>query len=458
MKTNLAMKSSPLKTHEGATAKRINPELQLRRLVLSCMLWEDQFYIDGISHADLISDAVANVSGEIASRIAIEARNDMKLRHVPLLIVREMARLSSHKKYVKDTLAEVIQRPDELTEFLSIYWKDGKEPISNQVKKGLAKAFTKFNEYSLSKYNQKNSIKLRDVLFLTHAKPLNFDQELLWKRLINDDLKTPDTWEVALSSTDGISKKDKWLRLLKENKLGALALLRNLRNMTDVGIDRNDIVQALENIKTERVLPFRFIAASTYVPGLEDSLEKAMFKCLEGHTRFKGETVLLVDVSGSMDSGLSRKSDMNRLSAACALAMLVREVCDNVRIFTFSEKLVEIPNRRGFALRDAIIKSQPHRGTYLGSSVRSIYGLKADDKDSYWHRRLKFEPLNLNPDRLIVFTDEQSHDKIPDPKGLAYMINVASYKNGIGYGSWNHIDGFSEKIIDFIQMLENIEG
>jgi hypothetical protein len=54
-----------------------------------------------------------------------------------------------------------------------------------------------------------------------------------------------------------------------------------------------------------------------------------------------------------------------------------------------------------------------------------------------------------------VITDEQSHDAVPDPVApLAYMINVASYRNGVGYGRWVHIDGFSEQVLRFIAEYE----
>ena len=59
-------------------------------------------------------------------------------------------------------------------------------------------------------------------------------------------------------------------------------------------------------------------------------------------------------------------------------------------------------------------------------------------------------------DRLIVITDEQSHDRVPDPVAKrAYMINVASAQNGVGYGKWTHIDGFSEGVLRFIRTIEN---
>jgi len=32
---------------------------------------------------------------------------------------------------------------------------------------------------------------------------------------------------------------------------------------------------------------------------------------------------------------------------------------------------------------------------------------------------------------------------------------VASYKNGVGYGKWTHIDGWSVSVIDYIRTLES---
>ena len=56
----------------------------------------------------------------------------MKLRHAPLMLVREMARHASHRKLVAETLEQVIQRADELAEFVAIYWKDGRVPLSGR--------------------------------------------------------------------------------------------------------------------------------------------------------------------------------------------------------------------------------------------------------------------------------------------------------------------------------------
>ncbi len=428
-------KPKSVTTHEGGKGRAFGPEKELSRALMSCMLWEDQFYESGVSIAQRIGELVPKVAPEKVAAMAISAREDMKLRHAPLLVVREMARHEGHKALVADTLERIVQRPDELTEFLAIYWSDVLGPMQQrksravpaQVKKGLARAFVKFDSYQLAKYDRDGAVRLRDVLFLTHPKPNDAAQEKAWKDLAEGKLASPDTWEVALSG--GADKKETFERLIAEKKLGALALLRNLRGMQHAGVSKKTIAKALDDMRIDRVLPYRFIAAARYAPDLEPELEAAMFRAIEGHEKLGGKTRLLIDVSGSMDAHMSARSDMTRLDAACGLAVLAREIGDNVEVFTFSNRVVKVPARRGFALRDAIVSSQPHGGTELGKAVSEV---------------------STAGTRLIVFTDEQSHDPVGAPKGKGYMVNVAAYQHGVGHGDWERVEGFSEKILDWI--------
>lgn len=427
MKTNVAVKTPKITTHEGGRAVHINAEKMLRRSLMSCFLWETEFYEDGKTIADRLAELVPQVAPAKVAAMAIEAREQMKLRHAPLYIVREMARHASHRPFVAETLGKVVQRADEVAEFLAMYWKDGKVPIAHSVRRGLDTAVRKFDEYALAKYDREGAVTLRDVFRLIHPEPANEEQSALWKRAIAGELATPDTWEVELSRNDGIDKKTKWTRLITENKLGALALLRNLRNMETAGVDRILIRDAIAEMNTYRVLPFRFISAARHAPHLESDLEKKFLE-MAGEKKLKGRTKFLIDVSGSMSQDISSKSDLRRIDAAAGVAMVGREMCEDCEIYTFENKVNVVPNRRGFALRDAL--GQPRGGTEIGSAVRQ---------------------MNSTPyDRLIVITDEQSHDNVGDPQGKGYMINVASARNGVGYGKWTHIDGFSENVFGYI--------
>lgn len=462
-RTNIKTKRAPIHTHEGAVAVHINPEQQLRRLVLANFLFEDSFYMDGKTLTELIKDAVGAVKPEVAVKTAIEARTKMKLRHVPLLIAAAMARVAAARKYVGDLLVSIIQRPDELGEFLALYRADNpKEKLASQVKKGLAEAITKFDAYQLSKWDKGGAYKLRDVIFLTHPKPKNKGQAEVFAKLCNKTfypkaikkqlelgefakLAPAETWETKLSAagetaTDAedfkTKKKEVFEGLTKEKKLGALALLRNLRNMTESGMAQKDMEQAIKTAKYERVLPFRFISAAKHNPKLEDALSEAMVGCAAQFEKLPGKTVLLVDVSGSMDgSKVSEKSEIGRMDAACGVAMMAREMCEQVAVYTFSDRCAEIPARRGFALRDAIVHSMPHNSTMTETALAHVYA-----RESY--------------DRIILITDEQSHQSIRAPKGKGYVINVGTDEHGIGYGPWTHIDGFSENVLEYIRLSE----
>ena len=89
-------------------------------------------------------------------------------------------------------------------------------------------------------------------------------------------LATPDTWEVALSA-GARQARGAGSGCSRERKLGALALLRNLRNMQEAGVDEELVLGALAAMRTDRVLPFRFLAAARHAPQWEEALEQAMF-------------------------------------------------------------------------------------------------------------------------------------------------------------------------------------
>lgn len=430
------------KTHEGAPAARMTHVQALRRSVMSCMLFENEFYENGVSIASRISTLAEQVPVDTLAQIAIEAREDAKLRHVPLLLLVALVKRGSGSGIVSETIARVIQRADELAEFVALYWsmnpkRDGARnaPLSKQMKLGLAKAFAKFDGYQIAKYDRAKEVRLRDVLFLSHPKAANDERAALYKGLVDQTLAAPDTWEVALSA--GGDKKAEFTRLLTERKLGYLALLRNLRNMDQSGVDRKLIIDAIKARKgAERVLPFRFIAAARAAPSFEPALDEALIASIDSMPRLEGRTVVLVDVSYSMEAALSGKSDLRRIDAACALASILP--ADDLRVFSFSNQIVEVPARKGMAGVEAISRSQVHHGTELVKAV------------DYINAKVKY-------DRLIVITDEQmsGHRRLSDPlKQHAYVINVASSQNGVGYGRWTHIDGFSESVLRFITEAE----
>ena len=445
MKTNvLAREVTPgFHTNEGAPAVRQSAEKELTRAVSACMLFEDTFYESGVNLAGRIAELCKSVSIPFLCDLAKRARTDLKLRHAPLwLCIQLLAKKGTpaERNMVGDTIAETIQRADELAEIIALYWKDGKKPLPRQLKAGVAKAFRKFDAYQLAKYNRDAKVKLRDALFLSHAKPKDEEQAALWRKLVANELPSPDTWEVSLSK--GADKKETFTRLIAEKRLGYMALLRNLRNTIQADVDRQTVERALlEGAAKSKALPFRFVSAARHASAYAQTLSDAMLTAVAGHPKLLGTTHLVIDVSGSMDCALSGKSELLRYEAGAALAVLMREICEHCRVFTFSQSLVEVMSLRGLALMQGIAQSQPHGGTYLAGSLRQLAAQCP------------------RADRVIVITDEQSHDGITTPHAdRAYLVNVGVYAPALPSmgGGWHRISGFSERLIDWIMAEESV--
>ena len=437
----------------GMLAAKSSEESQLRRLVMTCLLWEDAAYITGQKIDEQIRLLIPCIDGAIVAKIAIASRKEQKLRHVPLLLIREMCRYESHRKFVRLVIKEVCTRADQITDLMALYWKtnSGKKSLPKQMKLGIADALVKFDEYQLAKYNRSTEVKLRDAMRLTHPKPTDVE---LFKRLAGDTLATPDTWEVGMSAAKTpLEKANVWRKLIEVKKLGAVATLRNLRNMQEV-LTKAEVRQAIESASPAMLLPIDFIKAVKYAPDYIPQLENLMFSCLSQFPKLKGETVFVLDVSGSMGHAVSVKSEFNRMDAGIAMTMIAREMCENCTIYltagsdaTRIHKTEKVKNLRGFGLLDLIKNKVTEMGGGGIFTRQCLDYIKTQEKEV--------------PDRIIVFSDSQDCDRVktlPQPFGKKnYIVDVSPHQNGVNYkGLWTaEISGWSEHFLRFINELEN---
>ena len=439
----------------GQFAAKQGSEALLRRSVLACLLWEDNFYEDGVGHVEHITRLIADVEPRTVFDLAVEAREKQGLRHVPLLLAREMARLESHKGLVGSLLPQIIRRADELAEFLSLYWKDGKRPLSGQVKKGLARAFDRFDEYQFAKWRgDDKAVKLRDVMFLSHPRP-GQGREALYRRVAENSLATPDTWEVSLSA--GKDKRATWERLINERHLGGLAFLRNLRNMEQAGVDPAVIRRGFETCNARWLLPLNYLAAAKHAPRWEREIEGLMLRELGQRPKLPGYTIFVVDISGSMGETVSGKSEFTRLHAATAMAMVAAETCERITLYATAgsdgpciHKTALVAPRRGFALCEEIERARESLGWGGIFTRQCLEFIKGQER----------EPV----DRIVVFSDSQDCDRRnsapPAPFGRHnYIVDVAAHQRGIGYeGVWTaEISGWSEKFLDYVYAAEGVQ-
>lgn len=476
MKTNVK-KTSP--NAYGNQTRELTAYEKLQRSAINCLLWEDTFYEDGESIADRIKKYMKQVTPEQARSVLKEAKVDNKLRHMPLFLLVNMAK---NGYLTAEDVANTITRVDDMSELLSLYWStDWKDSTGNTVKnkhtvpksivKGIQKALPKFDEYQLAKYRgDRYDVSLKTVIKMTHPKPENAEMEALWGRAINGNLATPDTWEVGLTNCHTpAEKKEFWTRMLTEktekgfNKLGALALIRNLRNMQSVNVDEDNIRSALGSASMSKILPFQLVTAARYAPQLEDVLETKLLESIDSMEKLEGDTVVLLDTSGSMRSSLSGKGETTCQDVAASMGAIIRGVCNKSIIYTFQEDIQVVPSgRKGFALIDCVRRA-PSGGTSVIDCTNDAVRLYKESHNGKY------------PARVIVVTDEQTNsdgtgrfwrrgttvklDNLPSNCN-GYIINVGTYENGVGYNNscnYVHINGWSENVLKYISAYEKFK-
>lgn len=268
--------------YEGAIAWRMTPEWELYTAVVTMMGVEDKFYESGDDRVRRIADLVRKTSPEFVASLAVYTREQMHLRSVPLLLLVELARYHHGDSLVSRAVARTVQRVDEITELLMCYqWRTGRKNLamlSSQLRKGLAEAFNKFDEYQFAKYNRKDrKVTLRDALVLVHPKPKDEAQSEIFRRILDDTLATPYTWETELSRAGkghfeseeerDEAMKETWQKLVASGRLGYMATLRNLRNMAMLCVDEETtrrvcrILSDESQVRKSKQLPFRFLSA-----------------------------------------------------------------------------------------------------------------------------------------------------------------------------------------------------
>src|SRR3569833_299996 len=398
MKFNLISKTktTTVISHAGETAYAMSAEMELYSLVVTWSL-NDSFYEKDEARLTRLRALIAKCNPVFVDKLAVYARTKMYMRSAPLVLVTELAKLHSGDNLVARVTAGVVNRADEITELLACYEQMNKRTgtkklnrLSKQLQKGLTTAFNRFDEYQFAKYNRDGAIKLRDALFLVHPKAKDELQQLLFIKIVNGDLQTPYTWETELSAlgqlnfdsaeAKAVAFRSKWEELVDSNKLGYMALLRNLRNIQEAGVSYAHLVKVCETladphkVANAKQFPFRYLAAyrelinmdagphlktaitqvanmffgnKGYTGELLEALEKAVQASAANIKGFDYNTRVLLacDVSGSMQQPVSAKSKVLLYDVGLMLAMLLQSRCKNVEVGMFGDtwKTITVP-------------------------------------------------------------------------------------------------------------------
>jgi len=513
MKFNLLSRTkNQTLNYEGAKSFTITPEMELYTSVVTWSL-NDSFYEKNEARLTRLQKLISDCNPIFVGKLAIYARTKMYMRSVPLVLTTELAKRHSGDNLVARVTEGVINRADEITELLACYEllneRSGTKRLnrlSKQLQKGLSAAFNSFDEYQFAKYNRNGAIRLRDALFLVHPKAKDDAQQVLFNKIVDETLQTPYTWETELSALGQLNYDDdeakaaafcsKWEELIDSDKLGYMALLRNLRNIQDAGISYAHFQKVClrlsdsEEVAKAKQFPFRYLAAyrelitaqtlspvkglpkklsalllgsKGYTGELLDALEKAVRASAANIKGFDVETRVLLacDVSGSMQTPISAKSKVLLYDVGLMLAMLLQSRCKNVEVGMFGDtwKTISVPCNN--ILEN--VQEYYRREGEVGYATNGYLVIK-----DVLSRKVKMDKIMLFTDCQLYNTSSTTGDHIHalwlrykaevTPEAKLYLFDLKGYaqlplqilKNDVYL-----IAGWSDKVFEVLAAIEN---
>ena len=453
----------------GGEAFVQSPKMQLASLLLTSFA-QDQTYRKAEDAFKELSVLLTKVDPKFAAQAAIFARNEYGMRSITHVLAGELAAYASGKDWAKEFYRQIVRRPDDMLEIAAYYKSKGGTNLPNAMKKGFAQAFDKFNAYQIAKYRgESKAIKLIDMVNMVHPQPTQANAKAL-QELVDGTLKNTETWETMLTqagqNASNKIEKDKlklraWSELLREGKLGYFALVRNLRNISElndsklVNIACRQLVDE-NRIKKSLVLPFRLIVAwkqlnsnDRHARKMRNALEDAIDIACDNVPNLEN-TLVVVDNSGSMAQKVSNSQHMLCNEMGAAFAMILAKKC-NADIIEFGNTARYI----NYNLRDSVMdfssKFAGNNKVGHGTDFHSI-----------------FKCANKSYDRIVIFSDMQGWIGYTNP---TTALNTYKAKTGAnpfiysfdlaGYGSLQFpenkvfgLAGFSEKTFDLMSVLE----
>lgn len=278
------------------------------------------------------------------------------------------------------------------------------------------------------------------------------------------------TWE-NVAGEIGLDAKT-WEALIPT--MGYMALLRNLRNFEEAGVSDKvldkvaDRIANPEQVAKSRQLPFRFLSAYLATSGTSSAhidryagyyesrnirsseslrfsypLEKALNASLKNVPSLKGNTLILVDRSGSMWGSPSKNTQMNFADSAAIFGTALALRAEQATLVQFGDSSEKIEFSKNSSVLSVFNKFKGMGGTRTADAIKK----------------------HLRPEhtRVVIVTDEQyaysgyygnPADVVPKSVPL-YTWNLVGYKAG-GVSGHNRITfgGLTDQSFGMIELLE----
>ena len=376
-------------TYEGAVTYTKSLEQDWMNNLFSSFL-QDQFYESAedqqIRYLELTAKMAEKYGYPFVAKAAKFSRNELGMRSISQIT---MAYLND-KLYEgkRQDFAGYFHRPDDISEvFGAIDSIGGKR--SHALIRGAADYLSKCNEYQLAKYAMPGkTYNMFDLINITHAHSDAIDK---YKA---GEVDAPDTWEHNIMvAEDDESRQKAWRELVEGNKMGYLALLRNLRNIlscdfaTYEWIDKYLAPQLTNEKKIKKSLVFPYQIYTAYknlkMPNVSiiAALDTAFRVAIGNVPNMNGKSLVVLDVSGSMESYISARSTMTMKEVGAVYGAMIYLANKGSAFIKFGNYAKRRDYSRNVNVFDLIRDMQSNDQCGYGTDIGPVWRILDDHYD-----------------------------------------------------------------------------
>lgn len=457
-------------TYEGGDAFEKSLEQDWLNNLFSNML-ENRFYESGDEqmnrYIQLTQKMLEKYGAKFVGRAAYFARNELGMRSISQLTAAMLNPVQFEGK--RDFFKNYMKRPDDVSEIFAIVESLG-DKRSHALVRGAGDYISGLSAYQMDKYAmRRKNWSMIDLINITHAKSDIVD------KFYNGVLEKADTWEQKISAAkDEDEKNANWRKLVEGGKLGYLALIRNLNNILNAGVNEDWIVSYLvpqltnaDKIHKSLVFPYQIYTAYKNLEVREVNtcfaLDKAFRESVKNVPGLDGTSLVILDVSGSMEDPISSHSNMTIKEVCACYAAAIYLSNPSSEFIKFGSDAKQCHYNRLDSVFTLIKKMQENDDCGYGTDIISVW-----------------EMLDQHYDRIFLFSDMQV--MIPSwwgyTKGTSaidamndymrqcgrthvYSVDAGNYSTQISNplrGDLTLLTGFSDKVFSFIKLLEDGEN
>lgn len=434
-------------------------------------------------------DKALDFNIEEALKVAVALRHEDHIRLTPQVI---LARAAQHPKIKGTTLLRqyaqnILFRPDDVVSCFA-YTKAKYGKIPTRLKRALGDKLVTYNDYQLAKYRMEgHEYNLVDTVRMVWP---SFNESDPLGRLMKGKLTLSDneTWE-ALISAKG-SNHDSWTEAV--GVMGHMALLRNLRNLSQNTVDPDLYLEKLvAGVPEGKQLPFRYFsaykaleAAGIRNPRVFDALEECMEVSMAQMPSFIGRVASLCDNSGSAWGAItSTMGTMHVAEIANLMGVVTGKMSEEGYVGIFGDRLKMLPVQKREGVFSQLKKACTAGGNVGGGTENGIWLFwdKAIREGEHWDHVFVYSDMqaghgglygtDANAYRNYIWGNNDHYPYIDVPKLIAeyrkkvnpnvhvYLVQVAGYQDTIVpefYDKTYILGGWSEGLLQFAHSMSSV--